>query len=246
MNFHIITIFPESMSSYFETSILGKAQRDKQIKINFYNPRDFTEGGKLKLTMPAGRQDGKTSPRSLSQVDDKPYGGGAGMVLKAEPILKVVESIKSKIKNQKSKILILSAKGKQFDQASSLKYAKNYKHIILITGRYEGIDERVRLALKAEEVSIGPYVLTDGEVAAAVMISSIARLIPGVIKLESLEEESFLKAAMKDEENGNLEYPHYTRPEVIKFKNKNYRVPKILLSGNHKKIKEWREKSRKL
>jgi len=234
MQFHIITIFPESMSSYFETSILGKAQRDKQIKINFYNPRDFTEGGKLKL------KGNETSSRSLSQVDDKPYGGGAGMVLKAEPILEVVESIKKKIGKNKLKILILSAKGKQFDQATALKYAENYKHIILITGRYEGIDERVKLALRAEEVSIGPYVLTDGEVAAAVMVSSIARLIPGVIKLESLEEESFFKATVEDEKGGNLEYPHYTRPEVIKFKNKNYRVPKILLSGNHKKIKEWR------
>ncbi|MEK7552188.1 MAG: tRNA (guanosine(37)-N1)-methyltransferase TrmD [Patescibacteria group bacterium] len=246
MQFHIITIFPESMSSYFETSILGKAQRDKQIKINFYNPRDFTEGGKLKLDLPAGRQEGKISPRSLSQVDDKPYGGGAGMVLKAEPILKVVESIKKAIGKSKLKILILSAKGKQFDQVTSLKYAKNYKHIILITGRYEGIDERVRLALRAEEVSIGPYVLTDGEVAAAVMISSIARLIPGVIKLESLEEESFLSSMIKNEENGNLEYPHYTRPEVVTFGGKNYRVPKILLSGNHKKIKEWREKKKSI
>jgi len=236
MTFHIITIFPESFKSYIETSILGKAKRDKQIKINFYNPRDFTVGGKLKSK-------NKTSPRSLSQVDDKPYGGGAGMVLKAEPILKAVSHIKLKVKSSKLKVVILSAKGKQFNQEKALKYAKAYKHIILIAGRYEGIDERVRLALKAEELSIGPYVLTDGEVAAAVIVSSVSRLIPGVIKFESLKEESFFQELSEGGEKNNLEYPHFTRPEIIKFKNKIYRVPKILLGGDHKKIKEWRSRN---
>ena len=223
MIFHIITIFPDSLRSYIDTSILRKAQEQKKAKILFYTPRDFTKD-------------------KHRQVDDSPYGGGAGMVMKAEPILKTVDYIKKKYRLQTTnyKLIILSAKGKQFDQKLALNYSKKYDHIILIAGRYEGIDERVRLALKAEEISIGPYVLTDGELPAAVMISAITRLIPGVINLESLEEESFFVGVKKGEEK-ILEYPHYTRPEVLTYNGKNYKTPKVLLSGNHQKIKDWRE-----
>jgi tRNA (guanine37-N1)-methyltransferase len=222
MTFHIVTIFPESLRSYLETSILGKAVKQRKIRIRFYNPRDFTRD-------------------KHRQVDDKPYGGGAGMVLKAEPIIKTVSSIKSKIKSKKVTIVILSAKGKQFSQKTALNWSKKHKHIILITGRYEGIDERVRIALKAQEISIGPYVLTDGELPAMVLISTVTRLIPGVIKFESLNEEShFNREALRVEEE-YLEYPHYTRPEEFFYKNKKYKVPKVLLSGDHKKIENWRQ-----
>lgn len=222
MTFHVITIFPNSINSYVETSVLRKAQEQKKVKLLFYTPRDFTKD-------------------KHRQVDDKPYGGGAGMVMKAEPILKTIDSILKKVKkNESYKIVILSAKGKQFDQKLALNYSKKYDHLILIAGRYEGIDERVRLALKAQEISIGPYVLTDGELPAAVLISTITRLIPGVIKFESLIEESFFNKTKKGEEK-ILEYPHYTRPEVLVYKGKKYQTPKVLLSGDHKKINKWRE-----
>jgi len=148
-------------------------------------------------------------------------------------------------KSKKTHLVIFSAKGKQFNQKIAYDWAKKYNRIILIAGRYEGIDERVKTILKADEISIGPYVLTDGDVAAMVVISAVSRLVPGVIKLESLEEESHWNLLLKKEaqvpEGKGLEYPHYTRPEVIKYKNKKYSVPKVLLSGNHKKIEEWRK-----
>jgi len=229
MRFHIITIFPEIFDSYLNESILGRAIKNKIISFNFYNSRDFVKGNKS----------------NYKPVDGKPYGGGAGMVLQAEPILKAFSKIEKKIKNKKKKVVIFSAKGKQFNQKVAYDWAKKYEEIIFITGRYEGIDERVRLALKAEEISIGPYVLTDGDVAAMVVSSAVSRLIPGVIRLESLKEESHWNLLLKKEKDkkigeDGLEYPHYTRPEVLKYKGKNYKVPKVLLSGNHKKIEEWR------
>ena len=250
MNFHIITLFPDSFSSYLNKSILKRAQKEKKIKFSFYNPRNFAK--------PTKSQKGKDKP--YLRVDASPYGGGAGMVLQAEPILeaagavlkKITPSIpltlKGKLEN-KTKIVIFSAKGKIFNQKMAYDWAKKYKEIIFITGRYEGIDERVKLALKAEEISIGPYVLTDGDVAAMVVSSAVARLLPGVIKLESLKEESYWNLLLKKEKDGGvgesgLEYPHYTRPEVLEYKGKKYRVPKILLSGNHAKITEWRDKKR--
>jgi tRNA (guanine37-N1)-methyltransferase len=216
MRLDIITIFPKIFDSYLNESILKRAQKRKQVRIKIHNLRDFTKD-------------------SHKKVDDKPYGGGAGMVIKAEPVLCAVSALK--IKTKKFKIVILSAKGKQFNQKLAQKWAK-LDQLILISGRYEGIDERVKIALKAEEISIGPYVLTDGDIAAMAIISAITRLIPGVIKPESLKEESdFVR---------ELEYPQYTRPEVLVYKGKKYRVPKILLSGNHKKIEEWRKKHQRV
>ena len=235
MTFHIITLFPDIFSSYLNESILGRAIKDKKIKVNYYNIRDFVRPTKTQ----------SKNKKPYLRVDDKPYGGGAGMVLQAEPILKAVEAAKKKIKG-KAKVVLFSAKGKQFDQKAAYDYSKKYKDIILITGRYEGIDERVADILKAEEISIGPYVLTDGDIAASVVVSAISRLIPGVIRLESLQEESHWNLILKKEkdktlgENG-LEYPHYTRPEVFEWKGKKYKVPKVLLSGNHKLIDEWRK-----
>lgn len=225
--FHIFTIFPESFRSYFETSILKRAQEKKLIKIKIYNIRDFTED-KHKTT------------------DEKPFGGGAGMVMKAEPIIKAVGAVLKKIKNKsasrRAKIILFSAKGKQFDQKTAYDFSKKYTDIFLICGRYEGIDERVKLVLKAQEISIGPYVLTDGETPAMVVVSGISRLLPGAIRMESLQEESFFNTVLKKEKKGALEYPHYTRPEIFEFKGEKYRVPKVLLSGDHRKIAEWREK----
>ena len=180
-------------------------------------------------------------------------GGGGGMVLMAEPILSAVQKIKS---GPKTKIILLSVKGKQFTQKMAYDWSKKYKNIVLISGRYEGIDERVTKILsakggsasggKAEEISIGSYITTDGDVAAMVIVSALTRLIPNVINWSSLEDESFLQKRIKEEASAKeLEYPHYTRPEILEWKNKKYRVPKVLLSGDHKKIEEFRQKSRK-
>ena len=239
MTFHIITLFPHLFDSYLSESILGRAQKNKKVKVQFYNPRDFVKPSKTQAK----------NEKPYLRIDAKPYGGGAGKILQAEPLLKAVQKIEKKIKNRKKKIVIFSAKGKTFNQKMAHNWANKYQDIVFITGRYEGIDERVKKALRAEEVSIGPYVLTDGDIASMVAYSAVVRLIPGVIKLESLEEESHWNLLLKNEkknklgENG-LEYPHYTRPEVLEYKGKKYRVPKILLSGNHKKIEEWRKKNR--
>ncbi len=239
MNFHVITLFPHIFDSYINESILGRAQKEKKLKFSFYNPRDCVK--------PTETQ--KKNDKPYLRVDDKPYGGGAGMVLMAEPILKAFSKVEKKIKNiKKTKVVIFSAKGKPFDQKMAYDWAKKYEDIVFITGRYEGIDERVTDILKAEEVSIGPYVLTDGDVAAMVVASAVGRLIPGVISLDSLKEESHWNLVLEGEKNGSLgshglEYPHYTRPEVLIYKKKKYKVPEILLSGNHAKIDEWRKNS---
>ncbi|MDP2860749.1 MAG: tRNA (guanosine(37)-N1)-methyltransferase TrmD [bacterium] len=224
MTFHIFTIFPESFKSYFATSILKRAQKKGLIKIKIYNIRDFA-GGKHRIT------------------DDRPFGGGAGMVMKAEPIVKAVGKILSKIKNKTYKIIVFSAKGGQFNQKTAFNFSKKYTDILMVCGRYEGIDERVKIILKAQEISVGPYVLTDGEVAAMAMVSCVSRLIPGTIRWESLQEESFFNSSVKKEKAGLLEYPQYTRPGILTYPpagGKKYRVPKVLLSGNHEKIKQWR------
>jgi len=217
---------------------LKRAQDKKIIQIKIHNLRDFTKDKHKK-------------------VDDKPYGGGAGMVLMAEPIVNAVQSIKLKVKNKfasrRTKVIVFSAKGKQFNQKMAYDWSKKLNHLILISGRYEGIDERIKKMLqvsgfKFQELSIGPYVLTDGDVATMAVISAVSRLLPGTIKFESLQEESFFNLIVKKEkvaENNQLEYPHYTRPEILKWKNKEYPVPKVLLSGNHKKIEEWRNNRRK-
>ncbi len=231
MHFDIITIFPRIFDSYLNESILKRAREKKLVDVRVHNLRDFSTDKKHK------------------KVDDKPYGGGAGMVLMAEPILRAVNDCDKRqaTSDKRRKIVVLSAKGKQFDQKMTYSWSKKYNRIIFITGRYEGIDERVVKALHAEEISIGPYVLTDGDVAAIVIISAVSRLIPGVIKLESLKEESHWNLLLKKEAASSgkgLEYPHYTRPESLIYKGKKYRVPKALLSGDHKKISEWRKKHR--
>lgn len=224
MRFNIITIFPKIFESYFNESIIGRAQKLGKIKINITNLRDFAIG-------------------KYKTVDDSPYGGGAGMVLMAEPILRAVDKAATKkTKNLKTKVVVLSAKGKQFNQKTAYDWSKKFNNIIFISGRYEGIDERVKNILKAEEISIGPYITMDGDVAAMVIISALTRLVPNVINWRSLKDESFLRKIISQEaKTGELEYPHYTRPEVLEYKGKKYRVPKTLLSGDHKKVAQWRE-----
>ncbi len=227
MKFDIITIFPKIFDSYFNESIIKRAQNKRKIKINVVNLRDFATD-------------------KHKTVDEKPYGGGPGMVLLAEPLIKAVDYVKKSRKNKKINIVVLSAKGKQFNQKTAYDWARKYDQIIFISGRYEGIDERVKTILKAEEISIGPYITMDGDVAAMVIVSALTRLIPNVINWSSLEDESFLrKIISREAKTSKLEYPHYTRPEVIKYKNKKYSVPKILLSGNHQKIEGWRKKHQK-
>ncbi len=216
MKFDIITIFPEIFNSYFNESIIKRAQKKKLIKINIHNLRDFTTD-------------------KHKTVDDRPYSGGAGMIFKVEPIYKAIKKIKRN--KQKTRVILFSAKGKKFDQKIARRFSK-LNQLILICGRYEGVDERVAKYIADEEISIGDYVLTGGELPAMIMTDTITRLIPNVIKSESLKEESF---------SGSLEYPQYTRPEIFSPKKKiNWRVPKILLSGDHKKIQEWQKKHQKI
>jgi tRNA (guanine37-N1)-methyltransferase len=226
INFDVLTIFPEIIEDYCEKSILGRAQREGKIKVAAHDLGEF-------------------SLDKHGHTDDSPYGGGAGMVLKADLILRAIDSLEKKAK---TKIIVLSAKGKSFNQKLAYNWSKKFDRLILISGRYEGIDERVKTALRAEEISIGPYVLTDGDVAALTIISAVGRLVPGVIKFDSLVEESHWNLLLKNEaeaKNSGLEYPHYTRPEILSYKGRNYRVPKMLLSGDHKKIAEWRKKHSK-
>ncbi|MEK7558380.1 MAG: tRNA (guanosine(37)-N1)-methyltransferase TrmD [Patescibacteria group bacterium] len=213
MTFHVITIFPKMFESYLADSILARAIKAKKISVKFYNPRDFTKDKHHK-------------------VDDRAYGGGPGMVMNALPVLKAVERAKLKIKNSKFKIIILSPAGKKFTNSVAQALAKGGKDIILISGRYEGIDARVKKILKAEEISIGDYVLTGGELPAMVMIDAVARQIKGVLgKPESIEENRVSSSEM------------YTRPEVLTYKGKKYKVPKVLLSGHARKIEEWLKQS---
>lgn len=217
MNFHIITLFPGIISQYTNESIIGRAIKQRHIKVKVLDLRQFGEGKRR-------------------TVDERAYGGGPGMVLKAEPILRAVVALKIKDK-KKSLVIITSAGGKKFDENLAQNYLK-YKNIIIICGHYEGIDERLKKVLKdrgyaVDEVSIGDYVLTGGELPALVMIDSVARKIPGVLgKFESLEENR-LGAGV----------PSYTRPDTFKYKNKKYSVPKVLLSGHHADIAEWRLKN---
>lgn len=225
MRFHVITLFPEAFDSYLKESIIGRAIKEKKISVSFVNPRAFVTG-KYKRVWPDGNV-------SLI-VDDRPFGGGPGMVIRAEPVLKAVESVMKKIakrKDTKVKVINFAPGGKKFDTTYAKNSAKKYTDIIFICGRYEGIDSRVTKILKAEEVSIGDYVLTGGELPAMILIDSISRQIKGVLgKFESLEEERI----------SGGEY--YTRPEILEWKGKKHKVPKVLLSGNHKEIEEWKKK----
>lgn len=213
MNFHIVTLFPEAFESYLKTSILKRAIEDKKIKVNFYDPKNFSEKGKDKKE---------------KRVDDKPYGGGPGMVIRALPVIKAIQKAVGKKKDVK--IIFLSPSGKQFDNVKATTYANKTKNIVIVCGRYEGIDARVKKAFKGEELSVGPFVLTGGELPAMIIMDTVSRQVKGVLgSFDSIEEG---RVASKDV---------YTRPEEFIYKGKKYKVPKVLLSGNHAEIERWRE-----
>ncbi len=221
MKFHIITIFPNILNSYLNESILKRALNKKIITIKTHNLRDWSQD-------------------KHQTIDDTPYGGGAGMLMKIEPIYQAVKYLKNltkKTPKKQKRIILLSATGKKWNQKMAKKYAK-LEELIFICGRYEGVDARVKNFID-EEVSIGDYILTGGELPAMIIIDSVTRLLPGVLGNKiSLNEESHVT-------NNLGEYPQYTRPEIFKVGQKKYPVPKILLSGNHQKIKAWQQKNQK-
>jgi tRNA (guanine37-N1)-methyltransferase len=215
MKYHIITIFPEIFSSYFSHGIIARAQKNKLINIQIHDLRRWTTD-------------------KHKSVDDTPYGGGAGMILKVEPLYKALKELAPR-KKKSRKIILTSAKGKTFNQGIAKSYAKNLKEIIIICGRYEGVDERIKEFID-EELSIGNYVLTGGEIPAMAIVDASMRLLPDVLgNKDSLVNESHNKS-------GLLEYPQYTKPQYFKTRKKTLSVPKELLSGNHQKIKKWRQK----
>src|SRR3989339_354829 len=226
MKFDILTIFPESLDSYFGSSILKRAQDKKLIDIKLHDIRQAA-----------------TDKRKT--VDDTPYGGGPGMVLQIEPVYKTLKKVYPR-KNKSTRVILLSPRGNTLDQNKVKELAK-YKRLILIAGHYEAIDARIDNFVD-EKISLGNFVLTGGELAAACLVDSVSRLLPGVVgKEESVRDESFSQYDTVSKEF-NVEYPQYTRPEIFypsgkkSSSGKGYKVPEILLSGNHKNIKEWRDK----
>lgn len=257
MRFDILTIFPHIFDSYLSESIIKRARAKKLVDIRVHDLRKFSRD-KSRSRSDRGSPDFSSNQidneiensrqrrdstywSGHKKVDDRPYGGGPGMVLKIEPLARALGSIlKSKVKSRKSKvkIVLFSAAGNQFDAKMARDFAKKYNRIIMIAGHYEGVDERIRKVIQAsgfmlQEVSVGPYVLTGGELPAMVVVDAVSRHIPGVLgKAESLEEKRH-----------GVGVPVYTRPEAFQFRGKSYTIPKVLLTGNHKKIEEWRRKS---
>lgn len=204
----ILTLFPDMFTNFLNESIIKRAINKEKVKINVHNIRDY-------------------SPFKNKQVDDYPYGGGAGMVLMCEPIFNAIEALR---KNN-TKVIMLTPSGNTFNQKEAYSLAKE-KHIILLCGHYEGFDERIKTIIDYE-ISIGDFVLTGGEIPAMAIVDAVVRLIPGVINEESLKNESF---------NDNLlDYPNYTKPAEFR----GLKVPEVLLSGHHKNINEYRQKERK-
>jgi tRNA (guanine37-N1)-methyltransferase len=208
----VLTLFPDMFSGPFDASIIKRAQSKGLIKIEVHDLRKWGEGERR-------------------NVDDRPYGGGVGMLLRVDIIDRALYDLKLKVKSKKLKVILLDATGERFTETKAVELSKT-DHLILIAGHYEGVDHRVHEHLVDEVISIGDYVLTGGEIPAMVVVDSVIRLIPGVLgKDESSFDESH-------KEPGYLEYPQYTRPEDYK----GWSVPKILLSGNHKEIDKWRKK----
>ena len=210
MTFTVLTLFPELLTPFVATSIVGRAVDRGLIDIETVDIRDHAH-----------------DPHNT--CDDSPYGGGAGMVLKAEPVSHAIESVLSR-RAVRPRTVYLTAGGAPFDRDLARRWATEGRELLLLAGRYEGIDQRVVDLLVDDEVSIGDYVLIGGEVAAMAVVEAVARLVPGVIQAESLEEESF--------EGDVLEYPQYTRPAVFR----GVPVPPVLLSGDHARIREWRRR----
>jgi tRNA (guanine37-N1)-methyltransferase len=213
IKFDAITIFPRIFDSYVGESLIARAIAKKLIKINIHDLRKWAKG-------------------PHKQVDDRPFGGGLGMVMQVEPIYKAVKKLQ--VKSSKSKVILFTPRGEKFTQKMAYKLSK-LDQIIFICGRYEGVDERVAEKIADMEISIGDYDLMGGELPAMIMIESISRLVPGVLGKPQLLKERVSKSG------GFLEYIQYTRPEIFKTDGKNWKVPKVLLSGDHKKIDEWKK-----
>ncbi|MDP2647684.1 MAG: tRNA (guanosine(37)-N1)-methyltransferase TrmD [Candidatus Yanofskybacteria bacterium] len=239
MRFDIITIFPTLFDSFKNEALIARAQKKEIISINTHNLRSYADDER-------------------GTIDGRPYGGGAGMVFLTKPILKAVKAVTlrrsapqgDKRRGRLSKVIVFSPKGKKFNQAMARKYAK-LDQVVMICGRYEGIDERVSKYIADEEISIGDYVLFGGEIPAMVVMEAVTRLLPGAIgKQESLKDETFNDTGRdklgQKQLSQFIEYPHYTRPEVLKIKNGAAKVPSVLLSGNHQKIEAWRKKHSKM
>jgi tRNA (guanine37-N1)-methyltransferase len=221
LKFHVITLFSEACDAYLSASIIGRARKEKKISVKYQNPRDFVAG-------PGG---------SYKKVDDKPYGGGPGMVMQALPIIKAVQKCVGRRTSyiKKPVIIWFSPSAKQFTNKDADVLIKKYTDIVLVCGRYEGIDERAKKILKTlapmKEFAVGEAVYTGGEVPALAIVDAITRRIPGVLgKDASIEERRIASSAV------------YTRPETISYKKKNYRVPKVLQTGHHANIDKWRLK----
>ena len=211
IHFHIITLFPESIEAYLSSSILGRAREKKLIHVSYYDPKKFAVG-------------------KHKRVDQRPYGGGPGMVL--EPTALLQAATKAIGPRRGVEKIFFTTDGAQFDEVMARKFSKK-KHILLITGRYEGVDARVPKILKAKPISVGPYVLTGGELPAATLIDAVARFVPGVLgKAESLERSRVSSPEV------------YTRPETLMWKGKKYKVPAVLRSGNHAQIDMWKKGER--
>ena len=216
MKFHAITIFPKMFQSYLNEGILKRALDQKIISFTTHNLRDWTTD-------------------KHQSVDDTPYGGGAGMLMKIEPLYKAIKAVKKNKKN--CKVVLMSASGQRWNQQLATEYSK-YKEVIFICGRYEGVDARITNYID-DEISIGDYVLTGGELPALIIMDSITRLLPGALGNNySATEESH-------SEEGVLEYPQYTKPAIFKVGRKNFEVPSVLLSGNHQEINKWRKDNQK-
>lgn len=215
VNFHIVTLFPDVFEPYLKTSILGRALEGKKITVNFYNPRDFLKNAR-------------------ERVDGKPFGGGPGMIIRPEPVIKAINKAKGRKKN--IKIIFLNRKGRKLTNNHARVLSESYKHIVIVSGRYEGIDARVYDVFKDEDtehLSLGTFILTGGEIPALAVIDCVSRQVDGVLgDFNSLEEK---RSA------GRLVY---TRPATFKYKSKNYSVPSVLVSGHHEKIENWKKRNK--
>jgi len=210
VHIHVITAFPKTFDGFLDESILKRAIQKDAVDVTFYHIRDYAMD-------------------KHQQIDDYPYGGGPGMILKPEPIFRCLEDVITRCDDKNAKITLLTPAGEQYDQKKAVELSLR-DSLILLCGHYKGIDQRVIDELVNEEISIGDYVLTGGELAAMVIIDSVTRLLPGVIgDIDSAVTDSF--------QTGLLDHPHYTRPEEFRGK----RVPQVLLSGNHSNIEKWRQ-----
>ncbi len=215
MQFDIITIFPSIFDGFLQESLINKAIQKKHIKVNIHDLRKWADD-------------------AHKTVDEKPFGGGSGMVMKIGPIYRAV----SEIRKKNARVILFTPRGKKFNQKKATDFS-NHNQLVMICGRYEGVDERVAKYIADEEISLGDYVLMGGELPAMIVLETVSRLVPGVIGKGSFLEE-------RKKSDGFLEYPQYTRPESFLINGKKRNVPKILLSGDHKKIEEWKSKKGKI